>query len=89
MHIDILTDWLRIWPTAAFDNATRIKRDQIVKVVPVYQLTVSVGSSPMVTIHIHLSDGSQEKFSLHDVTNQATWTKDQAGLNQAMTDLTA
>ena len=89
MQVQIQPTFIRLWPTTAFDNAVRIMRNQITKIVPVFQLTVSVGTSPMAYIDICMADGSHEFIYLDKITNKPTWTVDQAGLNQAMTDLEA
>lgn len=38
-------------------------------------------------IYINLADGSQETFDIQDVSNQAGWTANDAGLDQAATDI--
>ena len=38
-------------------------------------------------IYINLADGLNEKFDIQDVTNQAGWTHDDAGLQQAASDI--
>ena len=38
-------------------------------------------------VKIHLSDESDTYFDIQDVSNQAGWTADSAGLDQAATDI--
>ena len=38
-------------------------------------------------IYINLADGSQETFDIQDVSGQPTWGADDAGLDQAATDI--
>ena len=38
-------------------------------------------------VYINLADGSHEKFDIQDVSNQAGWTINDAGLDQAASDI--
>jgi len=74
------------------NNIETIYRDQISRVTPVYiadSLSIVYKYNAMLQVDIQLTDGSHVKFDIQDVTNQAGWTANQAGLNTAITDLTA
>ncbi len=43
----------------------------------------------MKVVNIHIDNDHKTNFDIEQVTNQPTWTPDQAGLNQALADINA
>ena len=53
------------------------------------ELQVTYPFDVMKVVNIHLDNDHKFNFDIEQVTNQPTWTPDQAGLNQALIDINA
>ena len=53
------------------------------------ELQVTYPFDVMKVVNIHLDNDHKANFDIEQVTNQPTWTPDQAGLNQALIDINA
>jgi len=68
-----------------------IRKENITKVTTfsVTDLTAKTGAArdEKYIVKIYLADGSDLYFDIQDVSNQPTWTTNDAGLDQAATDI--